>query len=146
VTSGEEAGAGRPRRRVFTRSTRRGSSLIMTNWVIGARAARCSAGKGFTPRIWPNSAGPVIRERWRASEKPAGRPERRRADTETSGCGRRTRNSRLSSRGQRPPWRWWESTRALGTALRKRGLPREAPVIDAAFTELEPLTSVEKNL
>src|SRR5689334_8602911 len=65
------------------RSTRCGSSLNMTSWMIRARGARCFAGKAFIPRISP---------RWRQArdkgaagglaEKPAGRPGRDAADAE----------------------------------------------------------------
>jgi hypothetical protein len=128
------------------RSTRCGSSLNMTSWMIRARGARCFAGKAFIPRISPNGARHAIREQpaaWRKS-RPGG-PGAMRRTRRMSGCGRRTRTHRRAGEDEGRPGGRGKSARALGTALRERGLRREAAaVIDTAFTELEPLTSVKR--
>ena len=58
----------------------------------------------------------------------------------------RKENEKLTAEltARKPRLKWRESTRALGVALRERGLRREAAqVIDVAVTELEPFTSVK---
>ena len=94
VASGKGPRAGQPKRRAFTAAYKARILREYDELEPGASAARCCAGKGFTPLI--STAGgkharPARRMAWRIS-RPGGRdaaPRRWR----TSGCARRTRNS-----------------------------------------------------
>src|SRR5947199_2159240 len=105
---------------------------------------RCCGGRGCTPPTSPSGARPVTPPAWRRWPRAAARPSAPPSRSRWRSCAAATPASRRSWPAPAWPWRSRESARALGAALRERGLrPEVEAVIDEHFDELVAVTSTK---